>query len=284
LEQQGISGSEAWQSFLNGVVAEVESFDRRALVWQDAMTSGLQVPGGATVQTWRCTRGGGARAEKGLALEAAKQGYSVLQSTCWYLDDHFSWQDFYGFDTDDREAAQALAEAEASHPHEMRQQLKNILGGEVALYSERVDFTNFDCRLWPRAATVAERLWCREDLSKSSLTAKESDEAMHEVRARLMVHTHRLQRLFGVRLRPLVPRSDEFGEKATIAPPARGELLADEGAFISVEKACPLIKTQATQRLPSNPVWAPVLEEAFGLWNDDNLTKPVLPPEVRPET
>ena len=31
-----------------------------------------------------------------------------------------------------------------------------LLGGEVALWTERIDFTNLACRTWPRAAAVAD--------------------------------------------------------------------------------------------------------------------------------
>lgn len=36
---------------------------------------------------------------------------------------------------------------------------KNILGSEAALWSEQVDDTTVDSRLWPRAAAMAETLW-----------------------------------------------------------------------------------------------------------------------------
>lgn len=45
----------------------------------------------------------------------------------------------------------------------------NILGGEVALWSELIDEGSVDIRLWPRAFVVAERLW-----SSSSLVDPES--------------------------------------------------------------------------------------------------------------
>lgn len=34
-----------------------------------------------------------------------------------------------------------------------------VLGGEVALWSERIDFSNVECRLWPRAVASASVFW-----------------------------------------------------------------------------------------------------------------------------
>lgn len=36
---------------------------------------------------------------------------------------------------------------------------KNVLGGEVALWSETIDAQNLDSLTWPRAAAAAETLW-----------------------------------------------------------------------------------------------------------------------------
>ena len=38
---------------------------------------------------------------------------------------------------------------------------KQLLGGEGSLWSEKVDHTNFECRMWPRAGAIAQLLWGR---------------------------------------------------------------------------------------------------------------------------
>ncbi len=45
-----------------------------------------------------------------------------------------------------------------------QQQSKNILGGEIALWSELIDENTIDLRLWPRALAVAERMWSDKSL------------------------------------------------------------------------------------------------------------------------
>ena len=38
-------------------------------------------------------------------------------------------------------------------------QQENFFGGEGSVWTENIDHTNFECRIWPRAIAIATRLW-----------------------------------------------------------------------------------------------------------------------------
>lgn len=63
---------------------------------------------------------------------------------------------------------------------------KQILGGEVALWSEQLDEGSLDARLWPRAAAFAERVWSDPQLDVATYNIQE------DVYTRLSTHRDRL--------------------------------------------------------------------------------------------
>jgi beta-hexosaminidase Fdl len=78
-------------------------------------------------------------------------------------------------------------------------QLKQILGGEACLWTEQVDESTLDSRLWPRAAALGERLW--SDPSDEH----ESDPVQKDTFSRMSVFRNRLVQL-GIQAEPIFPK------------------------------------------------------------------------------
>ncbi|KAH1014712.1 probable beta-hexosaminidase fdl isoform X3 [Dendroctonus ponderosae] len=114
-------------------------------------------------------------------------GYKVLIShvDAWYLDCGFGrW----------RETGEAACDPyrpwQTIYNHRPWQQLRlnkdKILGGEACLWTEQVDESNLDSRLWPRASALAERLWTDPQLDTTTFSIPE------DVYTRLATHRERL--------------------------------------------------------------------------------------------
>lgn len=61
-----------------------------------------------------------------------------------------------------------------------KEKQKNFLGAEAALWTEQVDDTAVDSRLWPRSAAMAERLWA------------EPENTWEGAEKRMLIHRQRL--------------------------------------------------------------------------------------------
>lgn len=77
-----------------------------------------------------------------------------------------------------------------------------VLGGEACLWSEKVDELTLDCRLWPRSAALAERLWSDPEVLPMIY---EEDAIMRNVYQRLSHHRERLVAR-GVRAEAMWPK------------------------------------------------------------------------------
>lgn len=79
------------------------------------------------------------------------------------------------------------------------QQMKQILGGEVCLWTEQVDESILDSRLWPRSSALAERLWTDPYIDN------DQEALQKDVFSRMSVFRNRLVQL-GVRAEPIFPK------------------------------------------------------------------------------
>src|SRR2546429_7814643 len=84
---------------------------------------------------------------------AAKQGYRGILSNGYYLDLGWPASRHYAVDPISGDAANLSPEEQ-----------KRILGGESCIWAEYVDAQNIDSRIWPRNASIAERLWSPADV------------------------------------------------------------------------------------------------------------------------
>ncbi|CAK9015145.1 unnamed protein product [Durusdinium trenchii] len=240
MKKHGFGPLEALQDFFDEIWAEVQKHGKRPVIWEDSFDQGLRLPIGAVVQPWKCWGNVSLRFQPkappamlghASAFVAVKKNLSVVQSSCWYLDWSSEWMDFY-----EHAADEGPLQNEPS---------KRLLGGEAALWSERMDFSNLACRAWPRSAALAERLW-----SNTSVGFAAQAQRHPKVDQRLRLHTRRLQRLHKLPLRPLRPED--------------GKAMEIQDDFEHLETTCPLLPSQAIQRNPRSAEWASVIAKWSG--------------------
>jgi hypothetical protein len=169
-----------------------------------------QLPVSAVVQPWKAwgrPMVGSVAADKASAL-----GHEVVTSTGAYLD----------WDYSTNEMIEGLSELE-----------RDGLGGEAALWTEKIDFTNAQCRLWPRLLAVADVLWAPVPLSAERAFA-------HARRHAAVSWQARQQWQRGVALLPLT--NAQLCDKPSTGIEAEvARIMAD------TNRACPLLDSQAIQ-------------------------------------
>jgi hexosaminidase len=137
MRKRHLKNSAALQAYFNRRLLKiVTSYHKRMIGWDEVLVPGL--PKSVTIQSWR--------GYKSLA-KAARQGHDGILSSGYYLDHMTRASKYYEVDP--------VPEGSTLTPDEK----KRILGGEACMWSEYVDGTTVDSRIWPRAAAIAERLW-----------------------------------------------------------------------------------------------------------------------------
>ena len=143
MRKQHLKTNDELQAYFNQRVQKiVAKHGKRMEGWDEILDPDL--PKDIVIQSWR--------GQKSLA-EAARQGFSAILSSGYYLDHMEPASELYAVDPLERDSAALTAEEKS-----------RILGGEVAMWAEFVDAENVDSRIWPRTAAIAERLWSPEDV------------------------------------------------------------------------------------------------------------------------
>ncbi|MGI8772915.1 MAG: beta-N-acetylhexosaminidase [Acidobacteriaceae bacterium] len=109
--------------------------------WDEVLQPGT--PNDVVIQSWR--------GQDSLA-QAARRGYRGILSSGYYLDLNEPASQHYAVDPLVNATGKLTPEQES-----------RVLGGEAAMWTEYVTPENIGSRIWPRTATIAERLWSPQD-------------------------------------------------------------------------------------------------------------------------
>lgn len=166
-------------------------------VWSSGITSSPCLSRHAfAVQIW-----GGSTWQENYDLVEA--GYKLIIShvDAWYLDCGFgNWRSTGDGACSPYRTWQTVYKHRPWERMRLTQlQMKQILGGEACLWTEQVDETTIDSRLWPRAAALSERLW--SDPSDEH----DMENVPKEVFNRMNVFRNRLIQL-GLKAEPIFPK------------------------------------------------------------------------------
>jgi len=133
-----LKNNQELQQYFTLWVQKIVSRHHKVMVgWDEILAPGM--PKDSVIQSWR--------GQDSLAA-AAKQGYSGILSSGYYLDAMAPAKKYYSVDP--------MSNADATLTLD---QQKRILGGEACMWAEFITDDNVDSRIWPRAAAISERLW-----------------------------------------------------------------------------------------------------------------------------
>ena len=173
MQEHGFADVAALQAHFNArVTGLVNDLGKVAVGWDEVLHPDLDR--GVLVQSWR-----GATARD----RALQQGHNCLVSAGYYLDLCFPADVHYRFDPEADEGALIEREdaltvdprfahvaAGMRWTDQWREQgsssdlpCGSVIGGEACLWSELVDESVLDTRLWSRMPALAERFWSRVD-------------------------------------------------------------------------------------------------------------------------
>jgi len=129
----------------------IEQTQKHYIVWQEVFDNGIKIAPQTIIDVWKSGW------QQELQTVTLNNFQSILSSP-WYLnyiEDPYSWGSNWG-------AWEDYYLIEPLNFTGTEQQKKLVIGGEGCMWGEFSDNTNVITNTWPRAASVAERLWSAE--------------------------------------------------------------------------------------------------------------------------
>ncbi|MGH9489558.1 MAG: beta-N-acetylhexosaminidase [Terriglobales bacterium] len=142
MREHHIANNKDLQTYFNRRIAPLVAKHGKHMVgWEEILNP--ELPDDVAVEAWL-----GIPAVN----EIARDGHMAILSAGYYLDLMWSAEEHYLVDP-----------IPADTPLTPEQQ-KRVLGGEAAMWGERVDPFEVDSRIWPRLAPIAERFWSPREI------------------------------------------------------------------------------------------------------------------------
>ncbi len=163
----GKAGNIAVHKYFNErLLAILKKHGKKMEGWDEILNPDL--PRDIVIQSWR--------GQKSLA-EAARQGFTGILSSGYYLDHMEKASTHYAIDPLAKECADLTD-----------QQKRSVLGGESCMWGEYVSPENIDGRIWPRNAVIAERLWSPAAVTDPASMYRRMDRISRELEYAGLLH------------------------------------------------------------------------------------------------
>lgn len=196
------------QPFMSLVTNVTSAAGKRGLVWEEMAvkfpTVAKTLAKGSLVEIWNDPNNSAIALKNNPDVSIVLAPYTFAYLDCGgsnflgnYTGNNWcpyvSWQQSYSFDP-----AVIVANATATLKADAKQTREKFVGGESAVWTEQIDATNLDSKVWPRAAAGAEIWWTGETVDGKKRDKVEALARMLDLRWRLVA--------LGVKAEPLQPQ------------------------------------------------------------------------------